>query len=166
MQGNKSGTSNEGKSGDVELIGSMDHGIYDGNDEEGSKNKCKICFREFESLCGMESHFEMCKKSLSCGKCKKVLDNVKSFEIHINVCSGESKYRCYVCGKKFNDDVTCSDHIKNCTGKLLCKNYEMKFRHWKMLLEHYKKCHGNIVCNISVRLFDTRSELLEHMEKH
>ena len=48
----------------------MDHGICDGNDEEGSKNKCKISFRKFDSLCGMESHFEMCKKSLTCGKCK------------------------------------------------------------------------------------------------
>ena len=62
-----------------------------------AKKKCKICFREFESLRGMESHFEMCKKSLSCGKCKKVFDNVKSFEIHINVCSGESKYTCCMC---------------------------------------------------------------------
>ena len=30
---------------------------------------------------------------------------------------------------------------KNCTGKLVCKNCEMKFGHWKMLLEHYKKYH-------------------------
>ena len=121
----------------------MDHSICDRNDEEGCQ-KVQNLFREFESLCGMESHFEMCKKSLSFGKCKKVFDNVKSFEIHINVCSGESQYTCYVCGKKFDDDVTCSDHIKNCTGKLLCKNCEMKFGHWKMLLEHYKKCHGKL----------------------
>ena len=86
----------------------------------------------------MESHIQMCKKSLTC-KCTKVFDDVKSFEIHSSVCTGESKYKCYVCSGKFHDEVPCSEHIKNCTGKLVCKNCEMKFAHWKMLLEHYKK---------------------------
>ena len=49
----------------------------------------------------MESHIQMCRKSLTCGKCTKVFDDVKSFEIHISVCTGESKYKCYVCGRKF-----------------------------------------------------------------
>ena len=71
-----------------------------------------------------------------------------------------------MCSRKFHDEVTYSKHIKNCTGKLVCKNCEMKFAYWKMLLEYYKKCHAHIVCNICVRLFDTRSELLQHMEKH
>ena len=143
------------------------HGdVCDRNDQEDFTIKCKICFREFDSICYMELHIQMCRKSLTCGKCTKMFDDVKSFEIHISVCTGESKYKCYVCGRKFHDEVTCSEHIKNCTRKLVCKNCEMKFAHWKMLLEHYKKCHAHIVCNICVRLFDTRSELLQHMEKH
>ena len=101
----------------------------------------------------MESHIQMCRKSLTCGKCTKVFDDVKSFEIHISVCTGESKYKCHVCGRKFHDEVTCSEHIKNCTGKLVCKNCAMKFAYWKMLIEHYKKC-DNVYCvsNISFTL--------------
>ena len=45
--------------------------------------------------------------------------------MHINVCSGDSKYKCYVCGKKFDDDVTCSDHIKTAQA-----NYFVKIVKW------------------------------------
>ena len=35
--------------------------------------------------------FKCVEKVLICGKCTKVFDDVKSFEIHISVCTGESK---------------------------------------------------------------------------
>ena len=82
------------------------------------------------------------KKSLTFGKCKKIFDNVKSFKIHINVCTGESKYKCYVCGKQFDDDISCNSHSEKCTGRLVCKKCELGFEHWKMLLQHYKNVIG------------------------
>ena len=82
--------------GNEETSQKVDDATCHGNGEEDFTKKCKICFREFDSIHCMESHIEMCRKSLTCGKCKKVFD-VKSFEIHISVCTGETKYKCYVC---------------------------------------------------------------------
>ena len=86
------------KHGNEETSQKADDATYHGNCEEDFTKKCKICFREFDSI-HMESHIEMCRKSLTCGKCKKMFDDVKSFEIHISVCVGETKYKCYVCVK-------------------------------------------------------------------
>ena len=127
-----------------------------------SQIKCTICFSQFSSISEMEIHTEVCKKTLLCNKCNKNFENVELMEKHIDVCSHMSKHKCSVCGKCFDDDISHVNHEEKCVGKLVCKNCEKKFAHWKLLLEHFHKAHGNLFCNVCQKLFHIRSEILEH----
>ena len=123
--------------------------------------KCTICFSQFNSISEMEIHTEVCKKTLLCNKCNKNFENVELMEKHIDVCSRMSKHKYSVCGKCF-DDISHVNDEEKCVGKLVCKNCEKKFAHWKLLLEHFQKAHGNLFCNVCQKLFHIRSEILEH----
>ena len=131
-------------------------------DKDKVQIKCKICFSEFVSVSEMDVHFELCKKTLVCDICNTNFESVESIEEHMDICNSRSKYKCSVCEKCFDDDVSCVNHEQKCTGKFTCKNCHKKFGHWKLLLEHFQKEHQNLFCNVCKKLFHIKSELIEH----
>ena len=127
---------------------------------------CRICHRDFSSVEEMNEHLKLCQKSLSCQKCDKICDSIQLFEIHVDICDSDGKFKCYVCGKKYKNEKECYSHTKTCKGKLSCVNCNKKFKNWKLLLEHGQKVHQKFVCNTCNKVFEIRSELLQHMTTH
>ena len=128
--------------------------------------KCEICCQQFESVLELKYHFEICKKGLECNHCQKNCESVELFKQHNDICDGVNKYRCFVCGKKFESESKCLMHIKKCVGKLPCKRCNKTCLNYKLLLEHNKRFHEPIKCDICKKVFYVKSHLLDHIEKH
>ena len=83
---------------------------------------------------------------------KKNFESVELFKQHNGICDGVNKYRCFVCGKKFESESNCLMHIKKCIGKLPCKRCNKVFLNCELLLEH-KRFHEPIKCDICKKKF-------------
>ena len=93
-----------------------------------TETMCRICHRDFTSVEEMNEHLKLCQKSLSCQKCDKICDSIQLFEIHVDICDSDEKFKCYVCGKKYKNEKECYSHTKTCKGKLSYVNCNKKFK--------------------------------------
>ena len=96
----------------------------------------------------LKYYFEICKKGLECNNCQQNFESVELFKKHNDICDGVNKYRCFVCGKKFESESNCLMHTKKCIGKLPCKRCDKMCLNYKLLLEHNKRFHEPIKCDI------------------
>ena len=108
------------------------------------KYKCGICNKGFIRRSVLKTHMlSHNSESLMCQHCGKQFKNLANLSVHIKICSGDLKFDCIKCDKKFPIKSLLKKHIS---------------------IRHNSEFH--FVCNICKKGFAKKSDLKTHMNSH
>ncbi|XP_052902951.1 zinc finger protein 569-like [Anopheles moucheti] len=152
---------------------------------------CKICGKQYGSQAALKQHMKYHTTTLKCSKCdmvfnhpnkrrnhelthnedrgyecvvcKKVLQTIESYDVHLKKHSQERSYQCTLCPKKFNTSFNLILHLK-----VHAKNYN--YRPAKSWVEHYTILSRNPMqykCNHCERYStDKVNNMISHLQAH
>uniref|UniRef100_A0A182JR20 Uncharacterized protein n=1 Tax=Anopheles christyi TaxID=43041 RepID=A0A182JR20_9DIPT len=152
---------------------------------------CKICGKQYGSEAALKQHMKYHTTMLKCSKCdmvfnhpnkrrnhelthnedrgyecvvcKKVLQTIESYDVHLKKHSQERSYPCTLCSKKFNTSFNLILHLK-----VHAKNYI--YRPAKSWVEHYTILSRDPMqykCNHCERYStDKVNNMISHLQAH
>uniref|UniRef100_A0A182MM36 C2H2-type domain-containing protein n=1 Tax=Anopheles culicifacies TaxID=139723 RepID=A0A182MM36_9DIPT len=152
---------------------------------------CTICGKQYGSHAALKQHMKYHTTTLKCSKCdmvfnhpnkrrnhelthnedkgyecvvcKKVLQTIESYDVHLKKHSQERSYQCTLCPKKFNTSFNLILHLK-----VHAKNYN--YRPAKSWVEHYTILSRDPMqykCNHCERYStDKVNNMISHLQAH
>uniref|UniRef100_A0A182QVH9 Uncharacterized protein n=1 Tax=Anopheles farauti TaxID=69004 RepID=A0A182QVH9_9DIPT len=152
---------------------------------------CKVCGKQYGSEVALKQHMKYHTTMLKCSKCelvfnhpnkrrnheithdanpgyecvvcKKVLQTIESYDVHLKKHSQERSYQCNLCPKKFNTSFNLILHLK-----VHAKNYN--YRPAKSWVEHYTIVSRDPMqykCNHCERYStDKVNNMISHLQAH
>uniref|UniRef100_A0A182NA99 Uncharacterized protein n=1 Tax=Anopheles dirus TaxID=7168 RepID=A0A182NA99_9DIPT len=152
---------------------------------------CKVCGKQYGSEVALKQHMKYHTTTLKCSKCelvfnhpnkrrnheltheanrgyecvvcKKVLQTIESYDVHLKKHSQERSYQCTLCPKKFNTSFNLILHLK-----VHAKNYN--YRPAKSWVEHYTIISRDPMqykCNHCERYnTDKVNNMISHLQAH
>ncbi|XP_055325537.1 zinc finger protein 431-like [Sitodiplosis mosellana] len=132
---------------------------------------CPNCNRRHTSRAARDLHQATCmKRRIECYICKMTCRDVKSLRGHmVTKHTGEAKFQCHLCPKKYLVEANFKIHIKSHTkiGLLKCDYCSKEFSHIKYKKKHELKCKKVYECCLCKEIFPSFAILQgTHMRTH
>lgn len=139
---------------------------------QSSRFQCELCGKQFMQKHNLEDHLKKHKGEYKykCSSCHKEFIRRSVFKTHMLTHSSE-KLICQHCGKLFKNLANLSVHIKICSGdlKFTCDKCEKKFPIKSLLRRHISIKHNSeyhFICSVCKKGFGKKSDLKTHMRSH
>lgn len=137
-----------------------------------SRFQCELCGKRFIQKHNLTDHIKKHKGEYryKCGVCQKGFIRRSVFKTHISS-HGSASLICQHCGKQFKNLGNLSVHIKICSGdlKFACDKCDKKFPIRSLLKKHIATRHNSeyhFICGICKKGFGKKSDLRTHMRSH
>ncbi|KAL0280423.1 UNVERIFIED_CONTAM: hypothetical protein PYX00_001718 [Menopon gallinae] len=137
-----------------------------------SRFQCEMCGKRFAQKHTLTDHIRQHKGEYAyrCSVCNKGFVRKSVYKIHLQIHSGDSLI-CHCCGRQFKNSANLSVHVKQCSGdlKFSCNKCEKKFPIKSLLIRHVSLKHDsryNFVCTICRKGFGKNSDLKTHLRSH
>lgn len=137
-----------------------------------SRFQCELCGKRYIQKHALIDHIKKHKGEYryKCGVCQKGFVRKSVYKIHLQIHSTESLI-CQYCGKQFKNAANLSVHIKMCSGdlKFTCSKCDKKFPIKSLLKKHISTKHDlkfDYYCNVCMKGFTKKSDLKNHLRSH
>lgn len=134
---------------------------------------CPNCNRRFTSRLVRNQHLSVCmKRRIECYVCRLTTKTSKSLQMHmVSKHTGQAKFHCHLCTRKFliknNLDIHIKYHTKELKGWLKCDYCNKHFPHIKYKKKHEFRCKKVYVCYLCKKTFPSFAILHgTHMRTH
>ncbi|KAK6627413.1 hypothetical protein RUM44_009890 [Polyplax serrata] len=139
---------------------------------KSSKYQCELCGKKFIQKPNLTDHLRKHKGEYryKCPVCHKAFIRRSVLKVHVLAHKSES-HMCQYCGKQFKNLTNLTVHIKICSGdlKFCCDKCDKKFPIRSLLKRHISIRHNSeylFVCSICSKGFGKNSDLRTHMRSH
>ena len=136
--------------------------------------KCETCHLPLISELEKRKHMAKHDPSLLiCGYCSKQMKTVGELDSHLPNHTGETKFHCHICDKKYRKKAYLRDHIfrihaSEDAKQCICEKCGSSFAHSKVLYDHRRSSCGEPIyeCDLCDKKFCQKTSLKYHIRNH